>query len=867
MPRQSQKNSDNKKNICHTLQRNLCCGCGVCSVACPTEAIEIIFNKNKEYVPKIDFEKCIECGKCLHVCPFSEVNLLKKIEKPAEVAVESIKNVKRGFIQVEKNYVNSASGGVLNTIVSYLLEIGEINLVIHVESHMGGNNEKFFCASISRDITSINKKRGTAYYPIDFSKALKKIKDDKDLEKVAVIGVPCAISAIRRLCEIDKDYKKKIKYLFALACSHNVNGQFAEYVKDNILKDNENAKLIFRDKRGIDKAESFNNTVITKSKSISVNRDKYFTNSWRGYFFSLNSCLYCTDFFGNDADVSFKDAWGFKNLVKKQGESVFIVRNERMNDVIDDLFKKRIITVCPISVEELIKSQKTTFVYKTYYNKHHIERLLALKNKDINSLEEVISNVDFSIKKLDRSLSNNLFKKSNRILQLFVYLNSKILKIIDIVQLLLNIIKEEENKKIYLTNGKTDVLYTAGFVGSNVGDEAQLLANLALWKKFAPEKKITILSPNPDITKRYGDYEIIRASRNCFFGFKNVAYAGIGESEFFEIYFYIKYIFIKLNAILLKHLHITLCNKDAEILLRKLSEAKVLHIGGGGFLTGKTSSRLFDYMALIRLAKYFKTDIILSGQTIGVWKKRSHKKWAKNLKYAKFIGLRDKKQSREDLREIGIDEEKIFDMFDDALFYNVDQVNTKKKYVVVNAHFWNTSYDRMKENIIKIAKVCDYINEKGYEIYLVSMTPPDKEALFAIQVNMKTNATIFENITDPEKTVSIIKNASFCITMKHHPIIFAMAGGVPTIALYYEDYYKHKNIGAMSLFGQERYVLSIDNTNMKFFMNILNDFIENREENSKIIKKKVKVYEKYEGGIIKYYLNNSNGEKNGKIGI
>jgi coenzyme F420 hydrogenase subunit beta len=853
-----QKITKLKSNVDQVVKKNLCSGCGVCAAACPTDAIEIVFNKNKEYNPVVSFEKCIDCGRCLEVCPFSDKNLIQKTKKPEENAINSIISIKRCFTNNEEMYLKSASGGALGTLLTYLLEIGEIDSVIHVESLYGNFKEKFFISSISTKSKDINKKRGSAYYPIEFSTVLKKIKEDKKFNKVAIVGVPCTISAIRKLCKIDKKYNKKIKYFFALVCSHNVNGQFAEYITYNILKNkNEDAKLIFRDKKGIKNDWDFLNTVITKSKKISENRHKYFTKSWRGYFFSLNPCLYCTDFLGNNADASFKDAWGFKNLIEKQGESVIIIRDDDLLSIIDNLSKKGLMENYPLSVEELIESQKKTFIYKTFYNKQHIERKLALKNNDITSLEEIFSNVDFVTKKMNQRLSNALFKRNKELVRLSISINSELLKLIEMIQSVLNTIRKERKKEIHLTKGKTDVLYTAGFVGSNVGDEAQLLANLELWKKFAPEKKITILSPNPDITKRYGDYEIIRASRNCFFGFKNVAYAGIGESEFFEIYFYIKYIYIKLNAILLKHLHITLCNKDAEKLLKKLKESNVLHIGGGGFLTGKTSSRLFDYMALIRLAKYFKTDIILSGQTIGVWKKRSHKKWAKNLRYAKFIGLRDKKQSRDDLREIGIDEEKIFDTFDDALFYKVNSVNTKKKYVVVNAHFWNTKYEKMKDSIIKIAKLCDYINEKGYKIYLVSMTPSDKEALFAIQVNMNTNATIFENITDPEKTVSIIKNASFCITMKHHPIIFAMAGGVPTIALYYDEYYKHKNIGAMILFDQEKYTLSIIDADIKSLMVMIDDIIKNQEDKSKIIKEKIKEYKNYEGFAIKSYLNGS----------
>lgn len=846
----SQENHEN--NISQIIKKNLCCGCGVCSVACPTEAIEIIFNKKKEYIPKINSKKCIDCGKCLRVCPFSEENLTKKMEKPYESTIEVIKNVKREFILDEKNYLNSTSGGVLSTLLSNLLKVGDIDSIIHIESQIGGNDEKFFIASISRDAESIDNKRGTAYYPISFSKVLKKIKEDKDFENVAVVGVPCAISAIRKLCKIDMDYKKKIKYLFALVCSHNVNGQFAEYLKFNILNGNGKAKIIFRDKRGIDKAGRFKNTVITKSRQISVNRDKYFTNAWRGYFFSLNSCLYCTDFLGNDADASFKDAWGFKNLIKKEGESVCIIRNEKINKFFEKLLKKKI-TTCPLSIEELIKSQKKTFIYKIFYNKHHIEKLLKLKNKDFNNVQKIISNIDFTVKKLNLSLSNRLFKKSNLLLQFFIYLNSKILKIIDIILLVLNQIKEENNKKIYLTEGKTDVIYTAGFAGNNLGDEAQLITNLELWKKIAPEKKITILSPNPSITKRYGDYEIIRASRNCFFGFRNISYAGIGKSKFFKIYFYFKYIFIKLNAVFLKHFNTTFCNSDAEILLKKLKEAKVLHIGGGGFITGETSSRLFDYMGLIKLAYYFNTDVILSGQTIGVWKEKSIKKWAKNLQYAKLIEVRDKKQSREKLKEMGIAEEKIVSGFDDALFFNLNQVKSKKKYIVVNAHFWKTTYSKMKESIKKIAKICDYINDNGYKIYLISMTPSDKEALFAIKTHMNKNAIIFEDMLNPKNTISLIKNASFCISMKHHPIVFAMAGGVPTIAMYYEKYYKHKNLGVMRLFGQEKYVISIIDIETKIFKDIVNEIIKNQEISEKI-KAKLKEYKKYDGFIIKSYL-------------
>lgn len=48
---------------------------------------------------------------------------------------------------------------------------------------------------------------------------------------------------------------------------------------------------------------------------------------------------------------------------------------------------------------------------------------------------------------------------------------------------------------------------------------------------------------------------------------------------------------------------------------------------------------------------------------------------------------------------------------------------------------------------------------------------------------------------------AVIARAQICITMKHHPIIFAMGEGVPALSLARGAYYHHKNLGALKLFG------------------------------------------------------------------
>ncbi|MHC5033684.1 MAG: hypothetical protein ACYTFZ_01445 [Planctomycetota bacterium] len=58
------------------------------------------------------------------------------------------------------------------------------------------------------------------------------------------------------------------------------------------------------------------------------------------------------------------------------------------------------------------------------------------------------------------------------------------------------------------------------------------------------------------------------------------------------------------------------------------------------------------------------------------------------------------------------------------------------------------------------------------------------------------------------KTVrGIIGGAALCLTMKHHPIVFAVANGTPVVAVALDDYYYHKNSGALALCGLDAYAL------------------------------------------------------------
>jgi coenzyme F420-reducing hydrogenase beta subunit len=110
--------------------------------------------------------------------------------------------------------LTSSSGGITTYILRELLEQGAVNHIFSVkESHHAGMHYEYALSSTQEDLLTASR---TKYYPVTLSSVFSGI--DALEGKIAVVGVPCFIKAIRLAQQRNPQWKEKIPFLVGIIC-------------------------------------------------------------------------------------------------------------------------------------------------------------------------------------------------------------------------------------------------------------------------------------------------------------------------------------------------------------------------------------------------------------------------------------------------------------------------------------------------------------------------------------------------------------------------------------------------------------------------------------------------------------------------
>ena len=209
------------------ISQGLCTACGTCIGVCPEKAIEM-----NGVIPECTGH-CIGCGSCYEACPGKEIHVdrldLKVSGRPRK------ENEKRIGIHQNCYAANSAdpnirgnagSGGVLTSLLLCAFEKDLIDgAIVTAISPDDPVKPMPFIAMGPDDVIQSQK---TKYMLVSggLTSILNEAVNERGLKRLAVVGSPCHIHAVRKLQHTDNPYLRttfgeKIKYAIGHHCAFN----------------------------------------------------------------------------------------------------------------------------------------------------------------------------------------------------------------------------------------------------------------------------------------------------------------------------------------------------------------------------------------------------------------------------------------------------------------------------------------------------------------------------------------------------------------------------------------------------------------------------------------------------------------------
>ncbi|MCR6711865.1 MAG: Coenzyme F420 hydrogenase/dehydrogenase, beta subunit C-terminal domain [Demequina sp.] len=257
----------------------------------------------------------------------------------------------------------SSSGGLTSWLISELLSRGLVDAVVQVTPGSGG--EPLFEYTDASDSAHINRGRKSQYFNTTLADAANVLSHGT--ERLAVVGVPCYIRALRSAAAQDEGMAQRIKFYIGLVCGHMKTQRFAQSLAWQLGVDPSDLGAVdFRVKNVHASAGNYDFAASpsTGAAQVSSRMRALLGSNWGHGAFQPEACNFCEDVFAETADAVFGDAWLPEYETDWRGTNIVVSRNAELTQILFAGAGAGTIELDPLTLESLCQSQAGNFRHR-----------------------------------------------------------------------------------------------------------------------------------------------------------------------------------------------------------------------------------------------------------------------------------------------------------------------------------------------------------------------------------------------------------------------------------------------------------------------------------------------------------------------
>ncbi|TFW16416.1 hypothetical protein E4L98_23610 [Duganella callida] len=278
--------------------------------------------------------------------------------------------VRTGYARDPALRHGGSSGGAISALLSYLLESGKVDYVLHIGASLREPlvNE----IKLSTNRAEVLANAGSRYAPSAPLTAIDALLARPG--RFAFVGKPCDVAALRKYAAHNPQVGEKVPYMLSFMCAGVPSMKGTEAILQRFeVQPAEVRSFAYR-------GNGWPGMTRVETHAGAVHETDYAT-SW-GTVLNRHlqaRCKICPDGIGEFADVVCADAWygkdGYPDFAEQEGRSLVLSRTGAGERLLDEAVAAGYLAVAPLAVAEIRKMQP----YQENRKQMVLARVLALR--------------------------------------------------------------------------------------------------------------------------------------------------------------------------------------------------------------------------------------------------------------------------------------------------------------------------------------------------------------------------------------------------------------------------------------------------------------------------------------------------------